>query len=43
MKKSQDAVKQTIVLNRDDFDGFLDLNSSDLNQVMKVLNEIMEK
>lgn len=43
MKKSQDALTQTIVLNRDDFDGFLDLNSSDLIQVMNVLNKIMKK
>ena len=37
MKK--DSIQQTIILNKDDSDGFLDLNSPDeFAQVIKALN-----
>ena len=43
MKNSENLTEPTIVLNKDDFDGFLDLNSSDLSDVMKILNIIMNE
>lgn len=43
MKNPKNSLKPTIVLNRNNSDGFLDMNSSsDLSEVMKVLKKLME-
>lgn len=43
MKKPK-SIKSTVVLNKSNSDGFLDLNSShDLSEVMKALNKIMKE
>jgi hypothetical protein len=40
--KNPKSVKPTVVLNKSNSDGFLDFNSSsDLAEVMKVLNKLM--
>lgn len=42
--KKQKSIKSTVVLNKGNLDGFLDLNSShDLSVVMKVLNKLMKE
>lgn len=43
MKNLKNSTKPTVVLNKTNSDGFLDLNSpSDMSEVMKVLNKLDE-
>jgi hypothetical protein len=44
MKEQKYSTKPTVILNKSDSDGFLDLNSSsDLSEVMKALNKLMSE
>ena len=43
MNDQKNSIKPTVILNKSNSDGFLDFNSSsDLSEVMKVLNKLMD-
>lgn len=40
--KNKNSIKPTVILNKDDANGFLDFNSADdLSEVIKALNKLM--
>ncbi len=44
MKNPKNSIKPTVILNKNNSDGFLDLNSpSDLGEVIKVLRKLMDE
>ena len=42
--KNRNSIEPTVILNKEDSDGFLDFNNSDdLSQVIKVLKKLMKE